>query len=269
MGGPALYLGGRVAVAGTRSRRNILLILAALWAFCPADIQASAAPSVREVPFGGREIHSTHISPFFKWTGVTARIDADKPSRPVWPLSKEALKILPLVAMAKSVNNRVNSYAYMADIFIWGVSDYWASPTEFFVKGGDCEDFAIAKYAWLRLLGVPEDRLRIAIVHDRIRNIPHAILILYVNEKAMILDSQVRDIRDSRVTSRYRMLYSLNRTGWWLPRQSDPLVAYNADTAKSLIEPAAGDEAIYFSDDCLAGRPLPECINATEPAAGQ
>lgn len=44
----------------------------------------------------------------------------------------------------------------------WGRFDYWASPFEMLEAGaGDCEDYALAKYFTLRLLGVPSQRLRL------------------------------------------------------------------------------------------------------------
>src|SRR5450756_1139456 len=94
-----------------------------------------------------------------------------------------------------------------------GVTDYWETPDEFFEHGGDCEDFALAKYAWLHSLGVPERRLRIAIVHDTIKDATHAVLIIYINRVALVLDDQVDEIREARAVTRYRMLYSINRLG--------------------------------------------------------
>ncbi len=79
-----------------------------------------------------------------------------------------------------------------------GESDYWADPVEFLTHGGDCEDFAIAKYASLRMLGVPEDHLRIAIVRDLQKQVMHAILIVYTdNGDALILDNQNRRVLSS------------------------------------------------------------------------
>ncbi|RMF59258.1 MAG: hypothetical protein D6743_16585 [Calditrichaeota bacterium] len=41
--------------------------------------------------------------------------------------------------------------------------DYWQSPIETLVRGvGDCDDFAMAKYVSLRLLGIPTGRLHLA-----------------------------------------------------------------------------------------------------------
>jgi predicted transglutaminase-like cysteine proteinase len=51
---------------------------------------------------------------------------------------------------------------YGEDLEVWGHVDYWASPLETLGLGaGDCEDFAFAKYFTLRLLGIPEQHLRL------------------------------------------------------------------------------------------------------------
>lgn len=62
------------------------------------------------------------------------------------------------------VNAFFNSHIrYGEDLDVWGQVDYWASPRETLELGaGDCEDFALAKYFTLRLLGIPEQRLRLA-----------------------------------------------------------------------------------------------------------
>ncbi|MFQ5629509.1 MAG: transglutaminase-like cysteine peptidase [bacterium] len=57
--------------------------------------------------------------------------------------------------------------------------DYWQSPVETLVRGiGDCDDFAMAKYISLRLLGIPADRLRVAVVKPS-RSPYHAVLLFY------------------------------------------------------------------------------------------
>jgi predicted transglutaminase-like cysteine proteinase len=51
---------------------------------------------------------------------------------------------------------------YGEDTEVWGQVDYWASPRETLELGaGDCEDFALAKYFTLRLLGISENNLRL------------------------------------------------------------------------------------------------------------
>jgi predicted transglutaminase-like cysteine proteinase len=167
-------------------------------------------------------MNSTDITPFYKMTGVLARMDDSlKKHQPQpWTDNKTLLQSLSPRAQAQKINHIINSYPYVSDITNWGVTDYWETPDEFFEDGGDCEDFALAKYAWLHSLGVPERRLRIAIVHDTIKDATHAVLILYINRVALVLDDQVDEIREGRAVTRYRMLYSINRLGWWLPALS-------------------------------------------------
>jgi len=188
------------------------------------SVANAAFGSVQSYPalFGASERRSANLKPFTKWTGMFDRFERDiKTSEGQKVLSEMkadlvSLKGLPLPKMAERVNTMINRVPYITDDKNWGVSDYWATPVEFMRRGGDCEDYAIAKYVALRALGVPEDRLRIAIVHDLQKNIPHAILIVYTDEGAMILDNQARDARFSTAINRYKPIFSINRTGWWL-----------------------------------------------------
>ncbi|MDH1932804.1 transglutaminase-like cysteine peptidase [Pseudomonas sp. GD03696] len=67
------------------------------------------------------------------------------------------------VEKLKTVNDFFNRHIrYGEDIEVWRQFDYWASPRETLELGaGDCEDFALAKYFTLRLLGISEQRLRL------------------------------------------------------------------------------------------------------------
>lgn len=61
--------------------------------------------------------------------------------------------------------------------------DYWQSPIETLVRGkGDCDDFAVAKYVSLRLLGISAEQLRVGLVmHPSLGG--HAVVFFYpVNE---------------------------------------------------------------------------------------
>jgi len=70
--------------------------------------------------------------------------------------------------------------------------DYWQSPIETLVRGcGDCEDFAMAKYVSLRLLGIPSEQLLIAIVRlPEYRNL-HGVLFYYASgeEEPWVMDN--------------------------------------------------------------------------------
>ncbi len=161
--------------------------------------------------FGSREVASSDISAFTKWTGILGRLDKvsfqeDRASM---------FQGLALEDKVEAVNDYVNKVTYIEDKNNFGKSDYWATPSEFFARGGDCEDFAIAKYALLKQLGVPESRMRLAIVQDKIKNIPHAVLIVYTDKGAKLLDNQIKEAQPVTRVSRYKPIYSINADGWW------------------------------------------------------
>ncbi len=172
--------------------------------------------------FGTSEKRSGNLGPFTKWTGMFENFNRAMQSRSgeemldQWRASLMPLKGLPLRTMAQKVNEIINQHTYIEDHANWGRSDYWANPVEFFERGGDCEDFAIAKYTSLRSLGVPEERLRLAIVHDKVKDIPHAVLIVYADDGAYVLDNQVTRMRRADKITRYKPIFSINRNAWWL-----------------------------------------------------
>ena len=193
---------------------QISLVNVANAAFAPVN----AYPAL----FGSQERRSANLKPFTKWTSMFDRFESSMATASSQDVMGEmkaglvSLKGLPLSTMAQRVNTMMNRTPYILDNQNWGQSDYWATPVEFMKRGGDCEDFAIAKYVALRALGVPEERLRIAIVHDLQKDIPHAVLIVYADEGAMILDNQSSDARMADSVNRYRPIFSINRSGWWL-----------------------------------------------------
>lgn len=161
--------------------------------------------------FGTREVASKDISAFKKWTDILTRLD-----KVSFDTSKTMqFRGLPLAAKVAAVNDYVNKVRYIEDKKNYGKTDYWATPDEFFARGGDCEDFAIAKYAMLKELGVPETRMRLAIVQDKIKNIPHAVLIVYTDNGALLLDNQIKGTTRVASIDRYQPIYSINAGGWW------------------------------------------------------
>ena len=78
----------------------------------------------------------------------------------------QGLQSLPDIDRLGVVNRYFNErIAYADDIDVWGEEDRWASPLETLGKGrGDCEDYAIAKYASLLAAGVQPARLRLVYV---------------------------------------------------------------------------------------------------------
>ena len=118
---------------------------------------------------------------------------------------------------------------FNSDQAIWGVPDYWATPLEFMGMGqGDCEDFAIAKYISLLLLGVPNERLRLIYVRARfggssiLNSEAHMVLGYYADPagEPVILDSLLNSIRPAATRTDLTPIFSFNSQGLWVPGAS-------------------------------------------------
>lgn len=168
--------------------------------------------SVTPQLFGTSETRSADISPFTKFTAVMARLNSKSAPFPAALAGETGASELDKV---EAVNAYYNKVRYVEDKNNFGQSDYWQTPAEFTSRGGDCEDYAIAKYTALKALGFDESQMRLAIVQDTWKGIPHAILIVYTSEGAKFLDNQYKTVKNVDGFTRYRPIYSINRTGWW------------------------------------------------------
>ena len=115
------------------------------------------------------------------------------------------------------VNGWVNhTIHYTDDTVAFGRADYWASPAESLKGRGDCEDYAIAKYASLLALGYGKDKLRIVIVNDTRKNLGHAVLSVDTADGLFILDNQNAWPVLHQYITYYQPLYSLSAGGHWI-----------------------------------------------------
>jgi predicted transglutaminase-like cysteine proteinase len=121
-------------------------------------------------------------------------------------------------AQIEAINDYCNAVPYVSDRDAEGVEDYWATPEEFFRIGGDCEDYAIAKFVSLRRLEFADQRLRVVIVYDRFRQVQHCLTAAYLNGTALILDNQAPAVNDHRTVVRYAPICSFNQASLWVHR---------------------------------------------------
>ena len=147
----------------------------------------------RAALFGSRETRSTNLAAFSKWTRVLDRHagpgrEANKPCTPVGP--------------GRCI----------------GAKDYWATPSELFARGGDCEDYAIAKFFALRSLGFDNKNLRLVVLQDLEKGIAHAVLIVHFGHQDLILDNQLTSTVPADQIRHYKPIYSINENHWWLHR---------------------------------------------------
>ena len=115
------------------------------------------------------------------------------------------------------VNRYMNHYRYRSDQRNWRRPDFWAVPEQLFERGGDCEDYAIAKYVSLRALGIPAERLRVVVVYDRKKREDHAILLVSGATETLALDNKYKRVVSwAETRSRYKAYYSLNEESVWI-----------------------------------------------------
>jgi predicted transglutaminase-like cysteine proteinase len=125
----------------------------------------------------------------------------------------------------RRVNEFINrSITFYDDQSFWNEKDYWATPLESMGRGGgDCEDYAIAKYISLRTLGIANDKLRLSYVKARIGgprstvSEAHMVLGYYPSPDAepYILDNLIGDIRPASSRSDLTPVFSFNSEGIW------------------------------------------------------
>lgn len=111
------------------------------------------------------------------------------------------------------------------DIVIWKQKDYWATPLEFIgVGAGDCEDFSIAKYVTLQMLGVPAEKIRMIYVRANIggRSEAHMVLGYFDAPSAepQILDNLISSIRPASSRTDLSPVFSFNGQGLWVAGQT-------------------------------------------------
>lgn len=205
--------------------------------------------------FGSREIQSSNMQSFDKWTELwrrhnlqrakAAEADAQgageqtgeqncrgrnriKCSRDAWEIfigeqrggavgnAEESVFVAPTLNLLSAVNLYMNRSAYIVDPVNWGLPDYWATPDEFFMKDGDCEDYAISKYVTLKRLGVDPEAMRLVVLQDQNLRVAHAVLAVELAGTFHILDNQVDTVLPHEQILHYRPVYSINETAWWL-----------------------------------------------------
>lgn len=118
------------------------------------------------------------------------------------------------LAELKKIHTRINKVKYSEDFKAYNAFDYWATPEEFYEKGGDCEDYAIAKYGELLKRGVPDkDMLLIIAVMKKTRQ-PHALLQVTLRGKTYLLDNRSNILYSRGYLKQFTPWYGINRLGW-------------------------------------------------------
>lgn len=187
-----------------------------------------------ERAFSVRDVESKSLVAFINWRAVLERSDADEARSAglCGPASAapecvarrqraeflKSLRGLSATEQLAAVHAYVDRTRWVDDRQNYGVPDYWATPDEFFVRGGDCEDFAVAKRDALRRLGFADAQMRIMVLSDLKLRQPHAVLLVLVDSHLWVLDNNLRAIVPASAIRHYDPIYSINESGWWLHR---------------------------------------------------
>jgi len=203
-----------------------LAVLGGLLGMVPAAAVASPAPQL----FGTAEFRVDSLAALPQWQHVLRQIARERPlyracaaaaetcpsrSALAWQAMLQSEAGRPRFEQIQMVNQFLNQWQYRTDEQNYGQRDYWATPLEFLRRSGDCEDYAIAKYVSLRQLGFDTEDLRMVVLRDIVRDLPHAVLAVYLDDEVYILDNLTTAVLPQEQVSHYVPYYSVNETARW------------------------------------------------------
>lgn len=116
------------------------------------------------------------------------------------------------------LNRHINTIPYRKEY-----KDLWWPPDMLLLTGGDCEDYAIAKYATLRKAGLSPKDMIILIVQLK-HGILHAVLGVRLpppGRRLLILNNVGKTSKLLKQHSDLYLLAGLNETGWWQYKNKD------------------------------------------------
>lgn len=191
---------------------------------------ANAARGTGNALFGSSEFKARSLMALPQWRGVLAKVKSEKaafqrcevsaedcktPAQRSWSRLVAETRTLSKREKLNRVNAFINRWPYKRDSELHGRREYWASPSEFMARSGDCEDYAIAKFFALRQAGFANDELRVVILWDQIRAIGHAVLAVYLEDEILILDNLSQMVTSHTRYRHYIPQYSMNETTRW------------------------------------------------------
>jgi predicted transglutaminase-like cysteine proteinase len=254
--------------------RAVMLAWGLAWFGPAADLSAGVLDATASVEPAGRSDEPFGLSasalPYGglreKWLGVERKLDDERVQLALCDGDRErcvspaALQLLAIVDVARAregrarlgeINRAINlAIRPMSDLAQYGAVDVWSSPLVTFASGaGDCEDYAIAKFAALRLAGISPEDLRIVVMRDTIGGEDHAVaaarldghwLMLDNRRMAMIEDAYVRNYRPTFVIDQHGVMkYADPPLLASLPdREIAPSIAPNSSVQPSVISAA-------------------------------
>jgi predicted transglutaminase-like cysteine proteinase len=187
-----------------------------------------------------------------KWKGVERKLEDDMVQLALCDGDREhcvspaALQFLAIVDVARTregrarfgeINRAINlAIKATSDTAQYGQLDVWSPPLDTFAsRAGDCEDYAIAKFAALRMAGISPEDLRIAVLRDVLHGEDHAVVMARLDGHWLTLDNRRMAMIEDIDVRNHRPLFVIDDTG--VMRYEEPASAQAM--AADLVTPIA------------------------------
>jgi predicted transglutaminase-like cysteine proteinase len=204
----------------SRSRLAKIAAAAAVNIFCLWVPAYSATPAtanaIAPLNVFARAV-SVDVSQVLAWGPMYSRYQKTWKTDALWQDLIGQARAVSSANLIEHVNKLLNRVIYRPDVAVWGEADYWATPSELLRRGGDCEDYAIAKFLTLRELGIPSEQMQIFVLRAEPGSSAHALLVVDTTSGPFVLDNLRSDVY--RLTFRLisRVAFSFNDTNMWVP----------------------------------------------------
>jgi len=165
-----------------------------------------------------------------KWNGLERKLEDDMVQLALCDGDRErcvspaALQFLAVVDAARAregrarfgeINRAINlAIRATSDMAQHGQIDVWSSPLDTFAsRAGDCEDYAIAKFAALRMAGVSSEDIRIVVLRDLARGEDHAVVSARLDGHWLTLDNRRMTMIEDIDVRNHRPLFVIDDGG--------------------------------------------------------
>ena len=179
---------------------------------------ASAKPNAKPKLMNSVEIGMGAPEKYLPHADVLKAALQSQPSGDAYPIQAWAKLVSMLrdadpMTQITMVNHFFNQVRYVAE---QPGNDEWKMPARFLCEGGDCEDYAIAKFVTLRLLGFNRDRVRLVFLENTLNGAGHAVVNVVWNDKSLILDNMSERVIESARMDHYTPICSFTEKQLWM-----------------------------------------------------
>lgn len=200
-----------------------------------------------------------------KWNGVKRKLEDDMVQLALCDGDRErcasptALQFLAIVDGARTregrarfgeINRAINlAIKATSDMAQHGQADVWSSPLATFASAaGDCEDYAIAKFAALRMAGILPEDLRIVVLRDLIHGEDHAAVLARLDGHWLMLDNRRMAMIEDIDVRNHRPLFVISDDGVMRYQEPSPIAAPRDSASATAVNFAIAVDAASRSN---------------------